>query len=255
MAVEGTRGCGFRTVGGLYLVGGTLWDTCDRLPLEIPVCSTCGETLRPNRGIQPINAIKLFNNHNAELAESWSMDTGETEESVPIKCQDRHTCAVCFPQDPLDSVKDFIIWVGREHYTQDEFTAEAHLMGISRRIPHIPEGLKVGQSVIYLAMRNNINTRAGEDRDGRAIKKNGIFMAYKPQDLELLIWESEATRKYNLELRKRGIVPVVIPDGDEDHRSTRSRHNAILPVTVEEGGEPEEYIPQQHTLEQFFEGL
>ena len=34
MAVEAKRGCGFRKVGGLYLVGGGFGIPCDRLPIR-----------------------------------------------------------------------------------------------------------------------------------------------------------------------------------------------------------------------------
>lgn len=229
MAVEGGRGCGFRTVGGLYLMGGQGYQHCDRLKLEIPVCPCCGETLRPNRGIQPVNMMELVGLHDEEA------------------CNDPDACRVCIPLDTaLTHCKDFIIWVGREYYTEESFNVEAHSMGISRKIPHIPEGLIVGESCIYLAMRGNINTRAGDDRDGRPIKKNGIFSAYVPQRLELLIWESEATDEFLVSLAERNITPAIIPDGDEDHTPRRHSRPIFEFMNIES---------EQRTIEDFVDGL
>lgn len=213
MAVEGARGCGYRQVGGLYLVGSRYWSTCDRLKLEIPVCNCCGETPRPNRGIQVINAFRMFSDHRDEQ-----------------ECNDRRTCKVCYPADNRHrSHKDYLIWVGREYYTEGEFSAEAELQGISRRIPHIPYELKIGMSVIYLAMRGNINRGTGSSGDGsRMITANGIFMAFAPERLELLIWESEATDIYIENLAERNITAIIIPDGDEDHKPSRKRQTPVV---------------------------
>lgn len=212
MAVEGVRGCGYRLVGGLYLVGSRYWSTCDRLKLEIPVCPCCGETPRPNRGMQPINAHKMFGEHR------------DIEE-----CDDRRMCRICYPADTRHrSHKDYLIWVGREHYSEEEFSAEAELVGISRRIPHVPDGLSIGRSVIYLAMRGNINRIIGASGDGsRAITANGIFMAFAPERLELLIWESEVNDLYIENLAERNITAIIIPDGDEDHKPSRVRKGRV----------------------------
>ncbi|GAI85408.1 unnamed protein product, partial [marine sediment metagenome] len=48
-------------------------------------------------------------------------------------------------------------------------------------------------------------------------KKLGIFCAFIPKRVEKLIWESQATPEELEKLEKRGITPVPIPDGDQDH--------------------------------------
>jgi len=235
MAVEGARGCGYRKVGGLYLVGNRQWSTCDRLKLEIPVCDCCGETLRPNRGLQPINAFKLFHNHNTEIIGLWGSIMGPEDNPRLTPCEDQSHCKVCFPTNTSNrSHKDYIIWIGREYYTEESFNAEAEFMGVSRRIPHIPDKLAIGRSVIYLAMRNNINRRAATSPTGRMIKRNGIFSVFIPQSLELLVWESDATEEYIADLERRNITPVIIPDGDEDHKPSRRAQRAI---TIESASE------------------
>ena len=55
----------------------------------------------------------------------------------------------------------------------------------------------------------------------------GVFYAFRPQSLELLIWESEAKPEYLEDLAKRNITPIVIPDGDEDHHpDTKTKMSA-----------------------------
>ncbi len=247
MATEGSRGCGYRKVGGLYLMGGQGFQTCDRLKLEIPSCPCCGEHPRPNRGIQPISSYELFDKHPSRIRD------GEEKGKAPREdlCVDDLNCRVCYPNQRDDVFKDYLIWVGREYYTDESFNHEARTQGISRRIPYIPQELVMGHSVIYLAMRGNINTRAGVDRDGRPVKKNGIFMAYIPQRLDLLVWQSDADDDpaYIDELASRGITAVIIPDGDEDHAPSRRRANIPITFTAESGGEP------QMSLLDFEEGL
>jgi len=48
-------------------------------------------------------------------------------------------------------------------------------------------------------------------------KALGIFCAFIPKRVEKLIWESQATPEELEKLEKRGITPVLIPDGDADH--------------------------------------
>jgi|GEM_PF-2940968 len=50
MAVEARRGCGFRKINGLYLVGGGLSAPCDRMPYRLDRCPTCGEGVKFTRG-------------------------------------------------------------------------------------------------------------------------------------------------------------------------------------------------------------
>lgn len=51
----------------------------------------------------------------------------------------------------------------------------------------------------------------------RVEKKLGIFCAFIPKRIEKLIWESKATPEDLDKLEKRGITPIIIPDGDNDH--------------------------------------
>ena len=49
MAVEKERGCGFRKLGGLYVVSGKLAAPCGGLPIRLHVCEACGEGIKQSR--------------------------------------------------------------------------------------------------------------------------------------------------------------------------------------------------------------
>jgi len=46
MAIKAKRGCGYRKIGGLYLVGNYIPVACDRLPMPIGACPVCGQGLQ-----------------------------------------------------------------------------------------------------------------------------------------------------------------------------------------------------------------
>lgn len=219
MASEKERGCGFRKVGGLYLVGEYISVPCDRLPMELTSCPICGAGIHThrdskgkiqlNRGISIINPLKLFGKH--------------------LNCADKiRPCKVC---DPLDDIA-YIMTVGKRNYTPQSFLQEAIEDGVSKRIPFIPRGLKLGKTIIYLAHPEAYNgvkktTEQEElfnDKQARlldadkVVKKPGIFCAFIPQRVEMPIYKSKLTKKKKAELKKRGITPVVIKDGDKDHK-------------------------------------
>jgi len=184
MAVEQERGCGFRKVGGLYLCGEGFHMPCDRLPYELTVCPTCGEGVKFTRGFRWLNWHEYAGQHRL--------------------CNDNPSCPVCYPEP----IPYGLLWVGEEFYTPASFIAEAARMGVSKRIPAVPRNLKLGESWVLLAHPKACQTDEPAP---------GVFYAFKPQRVEMLIWESEATPEYLAELEKRKVTPVIIPDGDPDH--------------------------------------
>ncbi len=214
MAVEERRGCGFRKVGGMYLCGEYISAPCDRMPFPLTVCPVCGQGIKVSRGFTQVNPYQLWGIHR--------------------DCKDHfRPCFLCDPQDQ----PAYIMLVGAGNYkTKEDFLDEAHHMGISKRIPFIPKGLEFGKTVIYLA-----HPKACEVKEPAALqeamaiveeaqtnqprlletekvtKALGIFCAFIPKRVEKLIWESQATPEELEKLEKRGITPVVIPDGDADH--------------------------------------
>jgi len=127
--------------------------------------------------------------------------------------------------------------VGEKYYkTPDEFTREAWEMGVSKRIPFVPQELKLGETIVYLAhpkacevrepvamqqamaILEEARTKQPRLLETEKVEKSlGIFTAFIPQRIEKLIWESQATPEELEKLEKRGIKPVIVPDGDRDH--------------------------------------
>jgi len=216
MASEIKRGCGYRKVGGLYLVGNYISIPCDRLPFPLDVCPVCGHGIKVGRGMTRINPLKLFNLHSP--------------------CNDKfHPCFICDPtEEPA-----YIMRVGEKFYPMPEdFLNEGIAQGFSKRIAQIPNDFKVGQTIIYLAHINACVVREPvavqqamailEQSDApRLIEAEkqkrvmGIFSAFIPQRIEKLYWQSELDKlsdKDKEKLAKRGITPIGIPDGDNDHK-------------------------------------
>ena len=214
MAVEERRGCGYRRVGGMYLCGEFISSPCDRMPFPLTTCPVCGQGIKVSRGFTEVNPYRLWGVHQ--------------------DCKDHfRPCFLCDPQDE----PAYIMLVGAGNYkTKEDFLDEAHHMGISKRIPFIPKGLELGKTVVYLAHPKACEVKEtavlqqamaiveeAQSNQPRLLetekveKKLGIFCAFIPKRVEKLIWESQATPEELEKLEKRGITPVIIPDGDSDH--------------------------------------
>jgi len=214
MAQETKRGCGYRKVGGLYLCGEYISVPCDRLPYPLDVCPTCGGGIKVSRGFTKINPLKLFGYHQP--------------------CSGRiRPCFVCDPKDEMA----YIMGVGEKYYkTPRDFMVEAQQLGVSKRIPWIPDELELGKTIVYLAhpkacevktsvalqhamaiVRTENNNEPWLLESEQVEYKPGIFSAFIPHRVEKLIWEHDATPETLERLNKRGITPIIIKDGDIDH--------------------------------------
>ena len=212
--IEAKRLCGWRKVGGLYLCGEFIGAPCDRMPFPLTTCPVCGQGIKVSRGFTQINPYRLWGIHQ--------------------DCNDNfRPCFLCDPQDE----PAYIMLVGAGNYkAPGDFLDEAHQLGISKRIPFIPKDLELGRTVIYLAHPKACDVREAvalqqamsivEESETtqprlleseRISKELGIFCAFIPKRVEKLVWESELTDKEREKLEKRGISPVIIPDGDAAH--------------------------------------
>lgn len=209
MAVEAKRGCGFRKIGGLYLVGGGVGVPCDRLPFELTVCSCCGQGIKQARGWTWINVAKFF-----QGAHVW-----QENEIAPRPCGCAHGfCPLC--NRPESMGKAGLLWIGTKFYkTPDLFVKEGVELGFSRRIKAVPQGFKVGETWVLLAHGSAIDRVI--PTDGLSTQhefKPGIFYVWLPQRLEKIVLESTRGTEEIDALEKRGITPVFVPDGDKDHQ-------------------------------------
>ena len=219
LPTEKKRGCGWKKVGGLYLIGGIMNAPCDRLPITLTTCPTCGEGLKVGKGFTKINPFKMWGNHGMEFKQ-------DIQEAVD--CHDQPTCYVC---NPLDGI-GYLMRVGEKFYTPENFMAEARQMGVSKRIPFIPRELRVGVTPIFL-VHKKAGWRYDEVPDGKGRQKrvvvptDAVFAAFIPMRIEQLVWKKDLKGKKGKELResleKRGITIVEVPDNDRDHRPNKER--------------------------------
>ncbi|MBA7567811.1 hypothetical protein ES708_09529 [subsurface metagenome] len=213
--IEPIRGCGYRKINALYLCGEYIChEPCDRMPFPLTTCPVCGQGIKVSRGFTQVNPYQLWGIHE--------------------NCNDAfRPCFLCDPQDK----PAYIMLVGEKYYTPESFLEEAHRMGISKRIPFIPKELELGTTLIYLAhlkacevkvaaaVQQAMSILEGSESQqpklvetDRVEKKLGIFAAFIPKRVEKLIWKSDATPEELEKLERRGISPVIIPDGDKDHQ-------------------------------------
>ena len=196
MAVEAKRGCGYRNVGGLYLVCEGKGRACGRMPLELKPCPTCGGGMRQSRGWQWIEPATLF--------EGTSCYTNVFD------------CNNC-PAGNIDHIgRAGLIWIGKAHYpTPEHFNLEAKTMGISRRISAVPKGFEAGKMWVFLAHPEVIPGTNDEDEQ---VMLPAVFKIFMPSAIEKIITESQSQDEDEMEkLEKRGITPFVVPDDDPDH--------------------------------------
>ena len=205
MAVEAKRGCGFRKVGGLYVIGGGPSRDCGRLPLPLHICPTCGGGVKQTRGWTWINPGKLF---------------------AETKCKRLSMCDGCpmAPERFAAMERAGLLWIGKSFYpTPVHFLKEADAVGICRRITAIPKGLvdkggKLTDTWIFLAHPEAVQ---GRNDEGESVMQPGVFRVFKPTRIEKIVTETEAEDLEEMEkLKKRGILPVAVPDDDSDHRGS-----------------------------------
>lgn len=217
MAVEAKRGCGYRKIGGLYLVSDAGGIACDRLPIPLTVCPTCSHGFKQSRGF------------------TW-VDINGLVGGVHRDCQDEFACPLCMATSEMG--KCGLLWIGEKFYkTPADFERESNSLGISRRIAALPRGFKVGETWILLAHPKTVPcnlcsatglTDAGHPGYRSEVceachgtgKVAGIFKVWQPKRLEKILPESARGSAEVQDLTEKGITPVFVPDNDPDHRGT-----------------------------------
>ena len=211
MAVEARRGCGFRKVGGLYLMGTGSGFPCDRLPIPLIVCPCCSAGFKQTRG--------------------WTwIDVNALVGGIHKNCGDEFPCPLCMATPEMG--KAGMLWIGEKFYPSPaDFVREADELGISRRIAAIPRNFKIGETWVLLAHPKTLSCpkcggaglfQKERCEDCKATGKiAGIFRVFRPHAIEKIITETQSKDAELMEdLRKRGLTPVIVPDDDPDHQGT-----------------------------------
>ena len=201
MAIEAKRGCGYRKVGGLYLVCNGRGQSCGRLPLELVPCPVCGGGVRQSRGWTWIEPKKLFEH---------------------TTCfENVYNCEAC-PAGALEKMERAgLIWIGKQHYkTPEHFNIEANSMGISRRITAVPKDFEAGKTWVFLAHPEVI---PGTDDEGEQVMLPAVFKIFMPDAIEVIVKDTyEKDDEYLEKLTKRGLTPFFVPADDPDHAANGS---------------------------------
>jgi len=206
MAVEPKRGCGFRKVGGIYLVGEeSEGEYCHRLPIQCDVCPVCKSGIKQTRGLTWIDPVGLWKGRC-----NWMQDPAMQEEA-----QHCRACPACDPA-LLGGDELGLLWVGERYYsTPQAFNQEAKTQGISRRIPAIPKGFILGKHYIAFGHPKAIPSMPPDYDPPKA----GIFKLWKPRAIEMIITQTQSgDADFMKDLETKGLTPVIVPDDDPDHQ-------------------------------------
>jgi hypothetical protein len=228
---EAKRGCGYRKIGGLYLVsdpGQHL--NCDGLPLELQECQCCGFKPPFSRNLQRINA------HYIGLLEGKH----HMENRKPCHCW--KDCPTCFP-DPKGIYG--LMFVGQKSYTPSTFIKEAFSLGVSKRIPEIPSWLKLGETWIFLAHLKTPNVCLALLKDNGLHMKEpemipAIFYGFKPQRVEMPTWKGDLTDAEIVKLEHKGITPILLertPESIKNHKDAKAKGDRLEKYLREEDEE------------------
>jgi len=196
MSVEKRRACGYRKVGGLYLVSDGPAMPCCKLPIILHVCPTCHGGIKQARGWQWIDPRPFL--------------AGECTGTMSGACPAAN-------QEALGDVG--LIWIGTAFYpTPAAFIEEARCMGISRRITAVPRNFRLGEIWVFLA---HPKVQQVINEAGVAEWRAGVFRIFKPERIEKIVTESQLDDEQEMaRLHEAGITPVAVPDADADHRGS-----------------------------------
>ena len=195
--MEQKRGCGWRRVGGIYLMADVIGTPCDRLPFALTVCPTCSCGIKQARG--------------------WTwVDVQALTQGPHDDCEESQPCVFC----EAEIVKAGLLWVGGRFYkTTGIFMQEAHLMGVSRRLSTIPRGLKIGETWVLLAHPEALPPLESDGPNGK--RRPGVFCVVRPNRLEIIVTESQSKDEaYMASLAERKLVPVIVADDDKKHQGS-----------------------------------
>lgn len=126
--------------------------------------------------------------------------------------------------------------------TPSSFIAEAKNWGVSKRIPALPNDFRINEDWVYLAYlklipspKKSFRLPTMDEPDGSQGYRPGIFYAFRPIAVELIITETQSFDKDLVDqITDAGVTPVVVPDDDSDHnpraRGKKPRQAPVVSV-------------------------
>jgi hypothetical protein len=199
--VDALRGCGWRKPGGLYLISDGIPSACTLLPVKLGHCPTCSAGMKPARGWTTVDG--------------WAVVTNGGERT----CTGHNHGGLTFPCPLEEGLKEQrkagLLWIGGIFYKHPEdWTAEAHRLGVSRRIARLPNDLEIGKTWVLVAHRDALpSDEIGNDGQPKMLP--AIFHAFRPDRVEYVTRGDESDEEIE-RMRKRGITPVkVVREGEQ----------------------------------------
>ena len=229
MSVEAKRGCGYRKINGLYIIGDSWGTPCVKLPYDLECCPVCSAGLKQSKGWTWVSPNKMFDVKDCP-------NLRPRPDSV-IKAERCELGGIC--PFTLEG-KHGMMWVGKRFYSPQKFDEESTTMGISKRISGVPRGFKLGETWVLLGHPDAGTTKAREDCEkcgGSGVVEgkqpgekipckcfkpiNAVFKAFMPTAIEKIITETQSKDEELMkDLKERGIKAVIVPDNDKDHQGT-----------------------------------
>lgn len=230
---EARRGCGYRKIGGLYLVSdpGPALD-CDGLPMPLEPCGCCGFEPAFSRNLQRIQAAYIIQVERKLHLQEWKKENfcahPDPQPEHMIDCSCPEMCPICHAEgQAAQGISLGLMFVGAKNYTPESFIKESVQLGISKRIPEIPKWLKLGETWFFLAHLKVPDHKL--EQNGGLLEKEpaymkAIFYGFKPQRVELVCWKGDLTDTEILKLEEQGITPVLLdrtPENLKKHKAAK----------------------------------
>lgn len=232
ISYEIRRGCGFRKLGGIYLVADPEeWGGSDLVPIDVETCPICGHGLRTARGLTYFDAAGYWGEYHNRRGQALLDVLNASKDQTSALARSLRSAVDYSPDDAqsLDARHAGLLWVGEKFYKSPEmFSKEAISLGISRRVPKIPRGFKVGETIICLAHGKAkatpcecVDPVIGPDEDCPICGAEGtiftpqIFGAFVPKRLEMIV-SGDMLPEDVQKLKDRGITPIVVVPVDKD---------------------------------------
>jgi len=240
---EAARGCGFRKEGGMYLISNGLSSDCGALPVPLTVCPCCGGGVKFSRAFTRIDTRELFGWLKNEAAcenlgiepldTPCAMDPGKTLMNAMYREYNGDVPAARCQHCPINSPPETagLIWIGKAHYkATSDFTREAAIQGVSRRIRFIPPWFDLGETWVFLAHVDAVPYVVTDSATAQTTVKHkpGLFHAFRPDRIEYITTGDETEAELDA-LEDRGLTLVDL---------VRTEIEPELPLDVQEPPEP-----------------
>lgn len=237
------RGCGWRKAGGVYLVCDGVSYACDGLPVEMVPCPCCEYEVGQARSMQPIRSgymAFLMRGHKCKEKDGflcpvcfYAKDYPKAKELIaelPEDSDERKELEKILPKN------FYLMFVSKEFYTPESFMEEARLQGVSKRVApnSLPKGFKIGEDWVFLAHGEVPFPKT--DKSGQVLKDEkrfatGIFYAFRPQRLEVVLYRGDVTDQQISDYEEAGYTVVLL----EKNKENIERHGKKAPPPLPYG--------------------